>query len=80
VKIEKMIEEADHLFNLLPGHEYWLYQRENGTYYISTVSPSQWKKVKGAVTQQLTFIASLDRPSQEEWNVTSISPDFVENL
>jgi len=80
VRIEEMIKEADHTFVLLNDHEYWLYRRESGRYFISTVSRTDWAKIKSATVQNLTFIACLHRISEDEWSVISLSPDFVENL
>lgn len=52
-------------YSFLPvvGETYYLYQRENGTHFLSIVAPDQWK-------QKFVFAVCLDAKSK--WNKVEI--------
>lgn len=58
VEISEMIYQASLNFEPLIGHEYYLYQKENGTHFLSLLSPKDWgRSLKHTYTAKVALLA-----------------------
>jgi hypothetical protein len=53
-----LVYRSEFSFEPVTGEEYYLYQRENGSFFLSLIEPSQWK---------MNFIGSFILDSKGKW-------------
>ena len=54
-----LVYKSEFSFEPIPGEEYYLYQRENGNFFLSLIEPSQWK---------MNFVGSFIMDSKSKWD------------
>lgn len=64
VDVSKIIYDAD--FNIQPviGNKYFLYERENGTHFLSLIAEDQWIKVNPG-----KFLAEVELLPDQTWEI-----------
>jgi hypothetical protein len=64
VDVSKIIYDAD--FNIQPviGNKYFLYERENGTHFLSLIAEDQWIKINPG-----KFLAEVELLPDQTWEI-----------
>ena len=70
--ISHFIYSAEIRFEPLINHVYHLYKRENTTYSLSLVGPTNWGKTK----QNLTFVATVRLLADHTWDIIEKNTEF----
>jgi hypothetical protein len=70
--ISHFIYSAEMRFEPLINHVYHLYKRENTTFSLSLVGPTNWGKTK----QNLTFVATVRLLADHTWDIIEKNPEF----
>jgi hypothetical protein len=65
VEISENIYKAGMPFEPVIGHEYFMYERDNGTHFISMISPREWGNQK----YKNQFKAAITLLSDHTWEV-----------
>ena len=63
--IQLMLEQADVGFHRVTGRRYYLYERDDGTAFVSLIAPSEWGRPK--LTS--TFVAGVEALSDQQWRI-----------
>jgi len=58
VKLNQLIYSSDFSFEPVIGEIYHLYSRNNGTYFLSLIGPSEWNK---------KYMVSVELNSEHKW-------------
>jgi hypothetical protein len=64
VDISKIIYEADFNFQPVIGKHYFLYEREDGTHFLSLIADNQWIKVSPG-----KFLAEVELLPDQTWEI-----------
>ncbi len=76
VEISKYIYDAEMPFEPVIGHNYCVYLRENGKYFLSMVEPNEWgRSVKG----KFEFMAKALLLSDHTWEILEESIQIMED-
>ena len=70
ISISEKIYTADCGFKPVIDMEYFLYERDNGSWFLSMVSPLEWGKGK-----LFTYIASVKLLADHTWHVIDNNPE-----
>ena len=60
----KIIYESEILFDPVMGKTYYLYQRENGSRFLSLISEEEWGDLS---ERKLNYIGSFKQDSRRKW-------------
>lgn len=72
-KIQKRVEVSERIYNAsisfepLINHIYYLYQKEDGTDFLSMIAPDEWGRKKGFAS----FVAEIKLLADHTWDVLS---------
>jgi hypothetical protein len=69
-QISEFIYQAERRFDPLINHIYHLYQKDNGSYLLSLISPEQWGKAR------FTFIATVRLLADHTWDIITKNDEF----
>ncbi len=69
-QISEFIYQAEMRFDPLINHIYHLYQKDNGSYLLSLISPEQWGKAR------FTFIATVRLLADHTWDIITKNDEF----
>ena len=58
----KIIFESEMMFKPVIGKTYYLFQREDGTKFMTLISPEEWGK------NDLQYIGAFKQDSRQKWN------------
>jgi hypothetical protein len=61
--LKNILSTITHEFNALVGNIYYLYEREDGTFFISLVEPECW----GSKNSPLTFVSEVIYAQNNDW-------------
>ena len=61
--LRSILSTITHEFNALVGNVYFLYEREDGTFFISLVEPECW----GSKNSPLTFVSEVIYAQNNDW-------------
>jgi hypothetical protein len=61
--LRSILSTITHEFNALVGNIYYLYEREDGTFFISLVEPECW----GPKNNPLTFVSEVIYAQNNDW-------------
>tara|TARA_Y100000296_G_C5098804_1_gene218816 strand:+ start:141 stop:383 length:243 start_codon:yes stop_codon:yes gene_type:complete len=64
----EILKTAEIGFEPVMGNSYYLYERENGTHFISLIAPTEWITEKQPNACQ-SFIVRLEAAPAGEWKV-----------
>ncbi|SNS45804.1 Protein of unknown function [Belliella buryatensis] len=70
-KIQKRVEVSERIYNAsisfepLINHIYYLYQKEDGTDFLSMIAPDEWGRKKGFAS----FVAEIKLLADHTWDV-----------
>jgi hypothetical protein len=73
--ISEFIYTAEMRFDPLINHIYHLYQKENGSYLLSLIAPSQW----GRSGASFTWIATVKLLADHTWDVLEKQSESVKS-
>jgi len=71
-QVSEFIYQAEMRFEPFINHTYHLYQRDNKSYVLSLVGPTQWGKTK----QYFEFIATVKLLADHTWDILAQNPSF----
>ena len=69
----KIIFESDMLFEPVLGKSYYLYQREDGTRFMSLISDDEWGN-----TKDLSYIGTFKQDSRQKWTSIKLADKYEE--
>jgi hypothetical protein len=69
-QISEFIYQAEMRFDPLINHIYHLYQKDNGIFLLSLISPEQWGKAR------FTFIATVRLLADHTWDIITKNDEF----
>lgn len=64
-RISEYIYQAEMRFQPLINHTYYLYEKSNGEYLLSLISPQDWGKTK----KTLSYLATIKLLADHTWDV-----------
>jgi hypothetical protein len=71
ISISERIYQADCGFKPVPGYIYYLYERKEGSWVVSMVSPDEWGSRSPYV-----FLAKIELLADSTWKVLEMSDHF----
>ena len=75
ISISERIYTADVGFKPVIDHVYYLYERDNGDWFLSMVSPAEWGKLRN-----FEFIAKVKLLADHTWDVVEKNPNAIIEL
>ena len=70
-----MLTQADATFRHVIGNSYYLYERDDGTTFVSLIAPREWSWKEYTFTFVTTVVATADQEWETVFHVTR-SIDF----
>jgi len=63
--LNNILAGVAHAFTAVVANTYYLYERENGTFFVSLVEPEYW----GAKSPPLTFVSEIIYSQNNDWKI-----------
>ena len=66
-KLNEMVYNAQYRFSPVIGEVYHLYQRGDGSSFLSMIDPKQWQTVDDRYRKDFDFVGSFKLTSNNKW-------------